>query len=87
MCPSIPLRIFVACTYAITYTTLIWLSPVQWIKLVKEGISEEMVQHSHDMFMDTWWSGQICNLKSTCLFLDLLERVDALVLYINIQLK
>ena len=57
------------------------------IQLNKEGISEEMVQHSHDMFMDTWLSGQICNLKSTCLFYDLLERVDALVLYINIQLK
>ena len=62
------------------------------IQLDKEDISEEMVQHSRDMFMDTClWThgGQICNLKSTCLIrtiLDLLERVDALVLYINIQL-
>ena len=50
-----------------------------------------MVQHSRDMFTDTCLrthGGQICNLKSTCLIrtiLDLLERVDALVLYINIQ--
>ena len=26
------------------------------IQLNKEDIFEEMVQHSHDMFMDTWWS-------------------------------
>ena len=46
-----------------------------------------MVQHSHE---DTCY-GQICNLKATCLirtvFLDLLERVDVLVLYINILLE
>ena len=32
--------------------------------LIKKVFSEEMLQHSHNMFMDTWWSGQICNLSN-----------------------